>query len=107
MKQVIVNGQSYLADNLAQGEGGLVVEKAMPTMAQVTKNDVANYMKAANLGELKDISFGGNGVSFSEVGLDKDIVFAIKVASLVMSEAQDTALDKLVNREFDTALGKM
>ena len=107
MKQVIVNGQSYLADNLAQGEGSLVVEKAMPTGPQVSKNDVAKYMKAANLGELKDITFGGNGVAFSEVSLDKDIIFSIKVAGLVMAEAQDTALDKLVNREFDTALGKM
>ena len=104
MKQVIVNGQSYLAEKLVQGEGTLEVVNALATGPTVTKNDVANYMKAENLGELKTISFGGAGVAFSEVALDKDIVFAIKVAGLVMEEAKATAVDKLVNSEFDAGL---
>lgn len=107
MKQVIVNGQSYLAKDLAQGEGTLTVEKALATGATVTKNDVARYMKAENLGELKDIDFGGAGVAYSTVELDKEIDFAIKVAGLVMDEAKATAVKKLVNQEFDSGLGKI
>jgi hypothetical protein len=108
MKQYTVNGQNYLAADLSTGEGGIMsLEKAMPVGVSVTKTDVANYMKAANLDELKDISFGGAGVAFSEVSLNKDIEMAINIAGLVMAEAQETALDKLVNREFDQALGKM
>jgi len=105
MKQVIVNGQSYLAEELVQGDNALIVVGALATGPRVTKGDVAAYMKAENLDELKDITFGGAGVSFSEVALDKDIEFAIKVNALVMEEAADTAVKKLVNREFDNGLG--
>ena len=105
MKQVTVNGKNYLAAKLTNAEGALVVVQALEVGTQVTKTDVQNYMKAENLGELKDISFGGAGVSYSEVDLNKDILFAIKVAELVMDEAKETAVDKLVNREFDNGLG--
>lgn len=107
MKQVIVNGQSYLAEALNQGEGALVVKGALAIAGNPTKADVARYMKAANLEELKDITFGGAGVAYSEVALDKEIEFAIKVSELVMAEAQATAVKKLVNKEFDTGLGKI
>ncbi len=105
MKQVTVNGNTYLAAGMTNGEDGLTVAQALQVNGQVTKNDVARYMKAENLDELKDITFGGAGVAYSEVALDKDIEFAIKVAGLVMDEAKATAVDKLVNREFDGGLG--
>lgn len=107
MKQVIVNGQSYLAEALVNAEGALTVKNALAINGNPTKADVANYMKAANLETLKDITFGGAGVAYSEVALDKDIEFAIKVQGLVMEEAQATAVKKLVNKEFDLGLGKM
>ncbi len=106
MKQVIVNGQSYLG-TLSEGEGKLTVEKALAIGASVTKTDVANYFKADNLGSLKDITFGGNGVSYSEVELDDDIKFAIQVAGLVMENAKGSAVRKLENAEFDGGLGKL
>ena len=107
MKQVIVNGQSYLANDLANGEGGLVVEKALTIGAKVTQADVQNYMKAANLDTLKDITFGGAGVSYSVVELDEDINFAIEVAGLVMARAEKVAVKNLINQEFDAGLGKL
>lgn len=106
MKQVIVNGQSYLGE-LVQTEGGMTVKNAMAVGGNVTKNDVQNYIKAENLDELKDITFGGAGVAFSTVDLDKEIVFAFEVAELVMENAKAVAVKNLENREFDGGLGKM
>ena len=106
MNQVIVNGQSYLGE-LVQGENTLTVEGALATGASVTKTDVQRYLEAENLGTLKNISFGGAGVSFSQVELDKEITFAFEVAELVMSNAKDVAVRKLENAEFRSGLGKM
>ena len=106
MNQVIVNGQSYLGE-LVQGENTLTVEGALATGATVTKSDVQRYLEAENLGTLKNISFGGAGVSFSQVELDKEITFAFEVAELVMSNAKDVAVRKLENAEFRSGLGKM
>ena len=106
MEQVIVNGQSYLG-SLVQGENSLTVEGAFATGPQVTKQDVQRYLEAENLGTLKNISFGGAGVSFSQVELDDEIAFAFEVAELVMANAKSVAVRKLENAEFRTGLGKM
>ncbi len=105
MKQVIVNGQNYLGI-LTEGEGKLVVEAGLPVGSSVTKEDIEAYFKAKNLGTLKNITFGGNGVSFSEVNLNADMELYIQVAGLVMEGAKSTAVLKLENREFEGGLGK-
>ena len=106
MNQVTVNGQNYLG-TLTEGEGKLIVENGMAIGSTVTKGDVQRYFQAENLGQLKDITFGGNGVSFAEVELDEDIKFAIKVAGRVMENDKSVAVRKLENAEFVSGLGKM
>ena len=106
MNQVIVNGQSYLGV-LDHGENQLTVVGAMATGPTVTKADVQRYLEAENLGTLKNISFGGAGVSFSQVELDTEIAFAFEVAELVMANAKSVAVRKLENAEFRSGLGKM
>ena len=107
MKQYNVNGTNYLAENLASKEGIMVLENAMKVGAVVNQNDVQDYMKAGNLDQLKDVTFGGAGVSFSEVDLDQEIEFAIELAGMVMAQAEKVAVKRLINAEFDAGLGKL
>lgn len=105
LKQVVVNGVSYLGV-LTVGEGKTVVEKAMQLGGAPTKLDVDLYLQKENLGQLKDITFGGSGVSFSEVDLDQEIKFALEVSNLLMVQAKKVAVKNLENAEFRSGLGK-
>jgi len=105
MKQVIVNGVSYLGD-LEVTENGVVVKDAIQVGDVVTRADVTRYFEESNVGNLKSVTFGGNGISFSEMELDDDIKNYLQIAELVMNQAKSVAVRKLENAEFRSELGK-
>jgi hypothetical protein len=105
MKQVIVNGVSYLGD-LEVTDNGVVVKDAIQIGQVVTRADVTRYFEESNVGNLKSVSFGGNGISFSEMELDDDIKNYLQIAKLVMDQAKSVAVRKLENTEYRNELGK-
>jgi hypothetical protein len=105
MKQVIVNGVSYLGD-LEVTENGVVVKDAIQIGQVVTRADVTRYFEEANVGNLKSVNFGGNGISYTEMELDDDIKNFLQVSKLVMDQAKTVAVRKLENSEFRNELGK-
>jgi len=106
MKQVIVNGVSYLGD-LEIGENGVTVKNAIKVGDVVTRADVTRYFQEANVGNLEDVVFGGNGVAYSIMELSDDNKNYIKIAELVMDQAKSVAVRKLENQEFLGELGKL
>ena len=100
MKQVIVNGVSYLGV-MEQGEDGISVKNAIKTGNVLTTDDFNRYLKEENLGNLENVRFGGNGVSFVEVPLTEDMEMAFSITKLVMERAKKVALKNLENAEFD------
>jgi len=105
MKIVTVNGISYLGA-IEKTDEGITLTEAMPIGGPaVTKAEVEAYYKKGNLGELKTVTFGGAGISFSEVGLSDDVVMFCKMAELVMEQAKKVAVKKLENGEFTNGLG--
>jgi len=106
MKQVIVNGVSYLGD-LKVEENGVTVKNAIKVGDVVTRADVTRYFQEANVGNLEDVVFGGNGVAYSIMELSDDNKNYIKIAELVMEQAKSVAVRKLENQEFLGELGKL
>lgn len=107
MRQVIVNGVSYLGELQAKEGGGFSLLAAMKTAGnQVSKADIQRYLELENLDDLKTVEFGGAGVSYTVQDLDDEIMFALEVGELVMAQAKKVAVAKLENNEFRTGLGK-
>ena len=107
MEQVIVNGVSYLG-TLEVTEAGVKVKDGIKTGGNdVTRQDVSNYAMAKNLGKLENPTFGGNGISYTSNPLDDDMIMFVKMSDLVMEQADKVAVKNLVNREYQSGLGKL
>jgi len=106
MKIVTVNGVSYLAV-LEEGEAGIVLKDAMEIGGNVTQYEVTDYYKRGNLGDLKEVTFGGSGISYSVSEIGDDVVMFCKIADLALEQAKKVAVKNLENKEFSNVLGKL
>lgn len=107
MKKVTINGIAYIG-NLEEKDGKTVLKDAMCLKSPnfVTKPDIANYLKKENLGELENVEFGGQGVSYSISELNDEEKLFFEIASVTMKSAKLKAVNGLENQVFDEYLGK-
>ena len=108
MKVVTVNGVSYLAVLEESENGGIVLKDALALNGtNVSQMEVTDYYKKGNLGQLKVVTFGGSGISYSVADITDDIVMFCKIADLALEQAKKVAVKNLENMEFSNVLGKM
>jgi len=106
MKVVTVNGITYLGV-LEESETGVKLTDAMEIGGGgISQGVISEYYKQGNVGELKTVDFGGNGISYSVSDLTDDAVMLCKIADLAITQAKKVAVLRLENREFDGVLGK-
>jgi hypothetical protein len=99
---VTVGNQTYLAEPLKFDDAGTILVGAMPTQsADVTVQDLKNYIKHSNANTLeKDIVIRGN-VAFSERQISDDLSDELAILEAKFKKAEKNALPNLVNQAFD------
>ena len=106
MKIVTVNGICFLGE-LRVEEGKVIIDKSMEIEnTNITEEDITDYLEAEHLGNLKERSFGGSGVTYGEEDLDDEMQFQLEVQKTTLEFAKKTAQGEMVIENFKSRLGK-
>ena len=99
---ITVNGQVVLGSISNTAEGTIISDSlSLGQVTNVTKQHLADYIAAANVGKLdKPITVTGSGAMFSVRDLDDDLAMELQIINLRFQQAEKTAVPKLVNQEF-------
>ena len=106
MKIITMNG-SVILGNIEVKDGVTTITDGLSlgAVATVTKQHLANYLKAQNLGTLdKPVEVTGNGAMFSKRELSDDQALELQILELKFALAEKNAPAKLVNDEFDNLI---
>lgn len=106
---IISVGATIFLGDLVKAKEETTIKDALALPAgatTVTKQHMADYLKAENLGNLQTIDISGNGATFAKQALSKEQALDFEILQLQMKQAVETAPKRLVNSEFDAILGK-
>ena len=108
MKKVTINGVMYIGNLKTTKNDAFNIKDAMilTQTGELTTNDFGNYLKDKVNKKLREVNFGGTGISYSVEELTKTEEVTLKTCELTMGLAKDTAVPKLVTNRFDELLGK-
>ena len=101
--QIITVNGSVVLGSIATTDTGTVISDSMSLgqVSTVTKQHLADYIAAANVGKLdKPITVTGTGAMFSVRDLDDDLAMELQILQLRFQQAEKTAVPKLINNEF-------
>lgn len=106
---IITVGAAIFLGVLEEKEKATIIKDALALpagTADVEKSHFADYLKAENLGTLKEVKLSGAGVTFAQEELSADQKLEFQILQLQMAKALETAPKKQVNAEFDALVGR-